>query len=284
MNNTPGGTSMIPRVHRYSNQCVDNLGRTPNTAASNQHHSKHILHAPRYPHLPCRPPTQPGVGPGPAAPVRPGADRPRHPLAQAGAPRCADRRPFQPRRRNPSGGPRAARRLWGVLRSSSGASSCRQGRGRVPMARCLPQCTRPPPGRPAGCPGVTAQQTVKRPPRTAIPGEYPALPGCREPARTHRPRTSFAPNVPIAHFSFWCKNHQWTGRAITVDFRGRIRWKESQLRPSSDFNIDFPKQPIYSLRQIWAVLCLLGRSAYHSGCRVCCLAYHRNFQHRQAAA
>ena len=33
MSNTPCGTSMIPRVHRYSRQCVNNPGRTPNSAA-----------------------------------------------------------------------------------------------------------------------------------------------------------------------------------------------------------------------------------------------------------
>ena len=83
MLNTPGATSMIPPGHRYLRQCVDNPGRTPNTAVPQS--APRQTHPPRAsaPASPCHQPTQPG-GPrrrpasrGPRNRPAPAATRPR---------------------------------------------------------------------------------------------------------------------------------------------------------------------------------------------------------------
>ena len=163
------------------------------------------------------------AGRAPAPPARrlgaPVPATPQHP----GTPRCAVRRSFQPRRRNPSRGPRAARRLldilFGILRGiqvQAGEGAGRPWRDAPSMHLggtawpALPGGTAWPalPGGTAwpALPGGTAQQTARRRPRAVIPGESPALgPGAgRRPAhtaparRTHnatRPRTRISPVV-----------------------------------------------------------------------------------------
>ena len=90
-----------------------------------------------------------------------------------GTPRCAVRRPSQPRRRNPP----AVRAPPGAYWTSSGASSCRQGRGQGAHGAMPPSMHQggiPRAAWPA-VPGATAQQTVKRQPCAALPRESPAL-------------------------------------------------------------------------------------------------------------
>ena len=100
-------TSISPVVHRPRRAGPGT--RAPEQAGASGH-------APPHQHSPCRPPTLLGGPRRRPAREHPGADPPRSAPAQAGAPQCSVRRSFQPRRRNPSRGPRAARRLLDILR------------------------------------------------------------------------------------------------------------------------------------------------------------------------
>ena len=140
---------------------------SPQEAGATQSWIRRAAPAPLEP-APCR--QHPGAPERPAAawPARPGQAR-RAPMRRQATFSATPAQPFvrSARRQAPTGHTR-----W----HPTGHPTAGRGGGRASMARCpLNAPGRHPRAASPAVPGVTAQQTVKRQPRAALPGKSPAL-------------------------------------------------------------------------------------------------------------